>query len=132
MRIVLGLAVMSLALLGGCRSEEQSRAAVRELMLKECTGGMTPELKASGIDGQRYCECFADGALKGRSVAEIERIEKDPAETDRVGGQVAKECIAQQRPAVAATPPAAPATAEPTTEDAATEDAATEETEATE
>ena len=127
MRIVLGLTVVSLALLGGCRSEEQSRAAVRELMLKECTGGITPELKASGIDGQRYCECFADGALKGRSVAEIERIEKDPAETNRVGGEVAKECIAQQRPAVAATPPAAPAAPEPTTEDAATD-----ETEATE
>jgi hypothetical protein len=60
--------------------------------------------------------------LKGRSVAEIQRIEKDPAETNRVGDQVASECIAQQRPAVAATPPAAPATAESTTEDAATDE----------
>jgi hypothetical protein len=65
--------------------------------------------------------------MKGRTAAELTKMDKDGVGADEAGAKAAAECIAQQQPAAVAQP-AAPA-AEPATAPAEEEAAAEETTE---
>ena len=128
MRFVIGMAIVASALLGGCgQSEEQAKANLRTKFVGQCNTQMGTSLKEKGIDPARFCACSADSMMKGRTAAELTKMDKDGVGADEAGAKAAAECIAQQQPAAVAQP-AAPA-AEPATAPAEEEAPAEEATE---
>lgn len=128
MRIALGLAIVTLALVGGCRSEEQTLADVRQQFITKCNSeGKAKGDVAPGFDVGRYCNCTADKALKGRSLADLEKMGEDNAAITAAFGPAAQQCVAEQMSALAPAQPAAPA---PTAQPAAPAEAAEEPAEA--
>jgi hypothetical protein len=101
MRLALGLAIVSIALLGGCReSDEAVKAKLRADIMQRCTTNIGPQAAAQpGFDGQRYCTCVTDMAIGDQSVAELRKLFEDKAATAAQGRQAATQCLAQEIPA---------------------------------
>jgi hypothetical protein len=121
MRLVLGLAIVSVALAGGCReSDEVVKARLRSDIMQRCTTNIAPEVvKQPGFDGQEYCTCITDKAIGTQSVAELKKLFDDKVATAAQGRQAATDCLAQQMPsgvsAQAGAAPADPQAATPVT-----------------
>jgi hypothetical protein len=121
MRFLILMASVSAAMLGGCgKSEEQAKADFRSTFLSGCNKQMGSKLQERGIDAERFCACSVDSMMKGRTAAEIDKMDRDDALAEEASAKAAGECIAQQQ-AAAAPPPAAaapePAAAEEETEE---------------
>jgi hypothetical protein len=101
MRLALGLATVSLALLGGCReSDEAVKAKLRADIMQRCTTNIAEQAAAQpGFEGEKYCTCITDKAIGGHSVAELRKLFEDKAATAAQGRQAATQCLAQQMPA---------------------------------
>jgi hypothetical protein len=121
MRLVLGLAIVSVALVGGCRqSDEKVKAELRTQMMQRCTTDIAPQAAAvPGFDAPKFCTCVTDKAIGDRSVAELKKMFEDKASTAAKGREAGKECLSQQMPngvpAQAGTAPADPKAATPVT-----------------
>jgi hypothetical protein len=109
MRIGFGLGVVTLALVGGCQSEQRTKADDRQKWVANCVSKAKARDVAPGFDVARFCECSADGVLKGRSLADLDKMSQ--AEMTAAFGPVGQQCAAEQMPAGAAAQPAAPAPA---------------------
>jgi hypothetical protein len=110
MRIGFGLAIFSLALVGGCQSEQQTLAEMRKMVADKCNSlakGKTDI--AAGFDVGRYCSCTADKVVNGRSSADLNKLGESKAAADAAFGPAAEQCAAEQMSAVVAAQPAAPA-----------------------
>jgi hypothetical protein len=122
MRLVLGFAIFSVALVGGCRqSDEKVKAELRTQMMQRCTTDIAPQAAAvAGFDSAKFCTCVTDKAIGDRSVAELKKMFEDKASTAAQGRQAGTECLSQQLPngvpgqtggapaAAKGTPPVAP------------------------
>jgi hypothetical protein len=111
MRLALGLAIVTVALLGGCReSDEAVKAKLRTDIMQRCTTNIAPQAAAQpGFDGQQYCTCVTDKAIGDQSVAELKKLFADKAATAAQGRQAATQCLAQQMPAEVTEPAGAAA-----------------------
>jgi hypothetical protein len=121
MRLVLGLAIVSVALVGGCRqSDEKVKAELRTQMMQRCTTDIAPQAAAvPGFDAPKFCTCVTDKTIGARSVAELKKMFDDKASTAAKGREAGKECLSQQMPnnvpAQAGAAPADPQGATPVT-----------------
>ena len=120
MQLVLGVACVSLVLLGGCRqSDEKVKTELRTQMMQRCTTDIAPKAAAvPGFDAPKFCTCVTDKAIGDRSVAELKKMFEDAASTAAKGREAGTECLAQQMPGdvpaqAGAAPPATPATPAP-------------------
>jgi hypothetical protein len=100
MRLALGLAIVSIALLGGCReSDEAVKAKLRADIMQRCTTNIAGQAAAQpGFDGEKYCTCVTDKAIGDHSVAELKKLFDDKAATAAQARQAATQCLAQQIP----------------------------------
>ena len=109
MRFLVLLVTVSAATLGGCsKSEEEAKADFRKQFVAQCNTGMSTKLREKGLDPERFCACSADSMMKGRTAAEITKMDRDGTGTEEASAKAASECIAQQQ-ATAGPPPAATA-----------------------
>lgn len=112
MRVLLGVALIAVALAGGCRqSDEKVKAELRTQMMQRCTTDVAPQAAAvPGFDAQKFCTCVTDKAIGDRSVAELKKMFEDKAGTAAQGRKAGMECLNQQMPSgVPAQSAAAPA-----------------------
>ncbi len=114
MRIVITLGLASLALLAGCRSDEQILKEARASGLERCKSQAKSQQGMAGFDTDRFCTCLVDKTLTGKTVAQLENMKE--AEQKAAGEKAGAECAMQQMPAGA---PAAQGAAAPGAEQAA-------------
>jgi hypothetical protein len=120
MRLMIGAVCVSMALLGGCgKTEEQTKADLRTQYLAQCNTAMGASLKEKGLDPERYCPCTVDSMMKGRTTAEIIKMDKDGVGAEEASAKAASECLAQLQPA--SMPPPAAGSSEPAAAPAAEE-----------
>jgi hypothetical protein len=101
MRVLVGLAIASVLLAGGCRqSDEKVKAELRTQMMQRCTTDIAPQAAAvPGFDTAAFCTCVTDKAIGDRSIAELKKLFEDKAGTAAQGRQAGTECLNQQMPA---------------------------------
>jgi hypothetical protein len=117
MRIFLTLGLLPLALLAGCKSEAQRIEEAKAEGLKTCNASMAQRQTPPGFDKNRFCTCIMEEATRGKSLAEIEKLDDDAmanAEAVRAGGICMAQQVTAAQPAPAAPAnPSAPAPAVP-------------------
>jgi hypothetical protein len=115
MRLALGLAIVTVVLLGGCReSDEAVKAKLRADMVQGCTAQLSAEAASRpGFDGPKYCACIAAKFIGNRSVGELRNLLGDKAAGKQIGDECAAQQIAGDVPAQAPTAPADPQAAAP-------------------
>lgn len=103
MRVLVGLAIASVALAGGCRqSDETVKAELRTQMMQRCTTDTAAQAAAvPGFDAQKFCTCVTDKAIGNRSVAELKKLFEDKTGTAAQGRKAGAECLSEQLPASA-------------------------------
>jgi hypothetical protein len=112
MRIGFGLAIASLVLVGGCKSEQQTLAEMRKMVTDRCnTLAKAKTDIAPGFDVARYCNCAGEKVVSGRSSADLNKLGDNQAAADAAFSAAGEQCVAEQMSAVAAAAPAAPAPA---------------------
>lgn len=97
MRILMVAGIASLALLAGCKSDEEILKEARTAGLERCKSQAKAQPTAPGIDTDRFCECLVEKSMAGRSVKDLENMKE--AEQKSVGEKAGSECIMQQLPA---------------------------------
>lgn len=109
MRILLGLGLLPLALLAGCKNDAQILAEARSKGLEQCNNSAAVKQAPPGFDASRFCTCLVEKTMEGKTVSDLENMKE--AEQASLGQRAGMECAAQQAgaaPAPAATPGAVP------------------------
>ena len=97
MRILIAVGFTSLALLGGCKSDEQILAEARTQGLERCKTSPQAKQAPAGFDVDRFCTCLLDKTLSGKTVSQLENMKE--AEQKTLGESAGRECAMQQMPA---------------------------------
>ena len=118
---LIGACVISIAALAACKSEDQRKQDYRAQRLTECKSAIAARGGAPGMNGDRFCTCLVDRVVGSRSTAELQKLDSNKAESDRVGTEAGVHCASEQLSGGAPPPPAAAAPAAPAEENAANE-----------
>ena len=77
MRIILAVAaILPLAALAGCQSEDAARNTFREASIRGCLEGAhrTASPAAANADWNRFCACATDRIMAGKSARELAQL----------------------------------------------------------
>lgn len=98
MRVLVGLAIASIALAGGCRqSDETVKAELRAQILERCTVTNAPRAADDPkFDARRFCTCVSDQMIGNRSLAEIRKLLENKEGAAEQGRQIGDGCFKQQ------------------------------------
>jgi hypothetical protein len=110
MRVLVGLAIASIALVGGCRqSDDQVKAELRAQILERCTVTNAPRAADDAkFDARVFCTCVSDQMIGDRSLAEIRKLLENKEGAAEQGRQIGDGCFKQQMSSASAaadTPP---------------------------
>ena len=133
MRVLVGLAIASMMLAGGCRqSDENVKAELRAQILERCTITNAPRAADDAkFDARVFCTCVSDQMIGNRSLAEIRKLLENKEGAAEQGRQIGDGCFKQQMSSASAavdTPPV-PASTAPTAAPVANRAAAEDEAE---
>ena len=98
MCVLVGLAIASMALAGGCRqSDETLKAELRTQILERCAVTNAPRAAEDAkFDTQKFCTCVSDRMIGNRSLAEIRKLLENKEGAAEQGRQIGDGCFKQQ------------------------------------
>jgi hypothetical protein len=98
MRVLVGLAIASVMLVGGCRqSDETVKAELRTQIVERCTVANAPRAAEDpGFDTRKFCTCVSDQMIGNRSVAELRKLLESKEVAAEQGRQIGEGCFKQQ------------------------------------
>lgn len=110
MRSLAALAITGLVLatLGGCRSDEQMRTALRESGINACVQGYQRTQTGGGdlvrqLDPRAICTCTIDRMMAGRTTDDLQTIVAQPPTPEQ--RQMARICLMAAVEAQSPSPP---------------------------
>ncbi len=98
MRVLVGLAIASVMLVGGCRqSDETVKAELRTQIVERCTVANAPRAAEDpGFDPRQFCTCVSDQMIGNRSVAELRKLLESKEVAAEQGRKIGEGCFKQQ------------------------------------
>jgi hypothetical protein len=98
MRVLVGLAIASVMLAGGCRqSDETVKAELRTQIVERCSVANAPRAAEDpGFDAAKFCTCVSDQMIGNRSVAELRKLLETKEVAAEQGRQIGEGCFKQQ------------------------------------
>ena len=98
MRVLVGLAIASVMLAGGCRqSDETVKAELRAQIVERCSvANASRAAEDSAFDADKFCTCVSDQMIGNRSVADLRKLLESKEVAAEQGRQIGEGCFRQQ------------------------------------